>query len=117
MRAGDRERDWIEHRLRRGDRAVPGGMHCRSRKGIQRDDDPHPGIALAVTRVETVEVPPRSAWYLDPVPRSNAAKSGGEISPTSMPGTVARPANFLCLLQQLSETSNEACQPGPRPCD
>lgn len=28
------------------------------------------GIALAVTRVETVEVPPLSAWYLDHVPPS-----------------------------------------------
>jgi hypothetical protein len=30
----------------------------------------HEGIALAVTRVETVEVPPLSAWYLDHVPPS-----------------------------------------------
>jgi hypothetical protein len=30
----------------------------------------HEGIALAVSRAETVEVPPLSAWYLDHVPLS-----------------------------------------------
>jgi hypothetical protein len=30
----------------------------------------HDGITLAVARVETVEVLPLSAWYLDPVPPS-----------------------------------------------
>jgi len=79
----------------------------------------HDGLALG-SRAATWRPRPRDAAPASRKPcevGSNAAKSPGGISSTSMPGTAARPTNSPQHIERLSQTASGRCRPASLACD